>query len=139
MLTSYVKDAFSRNMELEFEMYEEFYSSFGFRKYAERLECFPYEPEDWLGPLVEHIFIFISTDRAPAFRSSTKRLWPVLAFIGYITGRSILPVMCLPGNPTNLESFLSPCFEELESLRNGVGSRLRNDQFVLVKCHLMDE
>ena len=85
----------------------------------------------------------MSTDGAPAFRSVTKSVWPVYIFIGNIPPdrrfkeRFILPVMCVPGNPKDLESFLRPLYDELEQIGAGISCKLWDGSTRLVRVHLM--
>ena len=51
--------------------------------------------------------------------------------------RHVLPVMCVPGNPYDLESFLMPLFEELDDLRTGFPCRLWNQTETVAKAHVV--
>lgn len=50
-----------------------------------------------------------------------------------------MPVMCIPGNPNDLESFLEPLYQELETLNDGIQCRLWNGQTTAIRCHLLHE
>ena len=147
ILLSYVKRGYHRSAEEGVNSLENFYSGRGFQEYAESLEGYGWEQEGSSSKCcnTEHIFVFISTDGAPAFKSSTMSFWPVLVFLGNIPPdqrfeeRNIFPVMCIPGNPIDIESFLDPLFAELEHMHQGIECHLWDGRRVRVVCHVLHE
>lgn len=144
-LVSYVVDGYSRQAKDESSGFEDFYSGSGFKDLAQNLEGFPVQTNEYSDEQCIHIFLFISTDGAPAFKSSTKSFWPIIVFIGNIPPdkryheRNVLPVMCIPGNPTNLESFMSPLYDELEVLSKGVPCTLWNQSKAKLFAHVIHQ
>ena len=145
VITKYVKESYLQERKDEVlgrQPYkQDFFSGTGFQNFAQTMDQF----NDCLEERIVHIFLFLSTDGAAAFRSSTKSFWPVLLYIGNVPPSQrykfqfILSVFCLPGNQSNLESFLEPLYQELEELQRGKTTTLWNRKSVLVKCHLMHE
>lgn len=140
-LLSYVRDGYFQAEQSGFEETTDFFTGNGFREYAKGLNGFEVDKADGLE---KHLFLFISTDGAPAFRSSSTSFWPVIVYLGNIPPerrykhRNIFPVLCIPGNPSDLESFMEPLYEELEALEKGRKVTLWDGRKVMVKCHLMN-
>lgn len=147
IMTNYVRDSFWRQRRERSSSLIDFFSGSGFQDYAEALQCWtiPEDAEQQMGSRTVNVFLFMSTDGAPCFQSSVRSFWPVLLYVGNIPPdkryqkRFVLPVMCIPGNPQNLESFLEPLFDELEDLSSGRECTLWNGQTANVSVHLIHE
>lgn len=139
-IVSYVQQGYLRQKRDEEGDLEDFYSGTGFRSYVDGIDGFETDNRKAV-----HLFLFISTDGAPAFRSSNQSFWPILVYIGNIPPHKryqeefIFPISCIPGNPTNLESFMSPLFDELEELQNGTKVTLWDGSSAIMHCHLLHE
>ena len=137
ILISYTKIIFS---DQEDGILRDFYSGSCFQSYAPTLE-----QHDHCGRPVVNLFLFVSTDGAPSYRSNTDSFWPIVIIIGSVPPhlrykrKLVLPVLCIPGNPSDLESFMEPLFHELEALKKGRLATTFDGKSVLVRCHLMHE
>lgn len=140
-LLSYTREGFVQGKQSGFEEKTDFFCGEGFREYAKGLSGFGVDEED---EDKKHLFLFISTDGAPAFRSTSTSFWPVIVYLGNIPPdrrykhSNIFPVLCIPGNPSDLESFMEPLYEELETLHIGKKVKLWDGREVLVQCHLLN-
>lgn len=143
-MRSYVHEGYTSQKNDENEDLEDFYSGEGFQTYVQELEGYENEITSESRNVL-HLFLFLSTDGAPAFKSSSKSIWPILVYVGNIPPEKryqeefILPVSCIPGNPKNLESFLSPLYDELEELQKGIEATLWDGSQTIVYCHVIHE
>lgn len=143
-IISYVRNGYVRQTEDEDDTLEDFYSGAGFREYAKGLEGFTSNNSAGNDKVV-HILLFVSTDGAPAFKSSNEGIWPIVAYVGNIPPHKryheefVLPVSCIPGNPKDLESFLTPLFDELEVLEKGIEAELWDGSKANLYFHILHE
>ena len=142
IMTGYVRNGYHRYQMNN--LMTDFYCGTGFANFVKRKGIFA-DNDTAMGYDVLHVFLSVSTDGAPAFKSATKSVWPVYVFIGNLPPQKrykekyILPVMCIPGNPKDLESFLRPLYDEIEMLGNGRACKIWDGSERLIRVHLMME